>query len=280
MIYISLTTVPDRFAHEETFKENLNSLLHQTAPNDYRILLNIPHVYRNYDNFNLPEWITTYHDKITIIRGDGDYGPITNLLYPLKYVEMEDDDIIIVVDDDHVYHPELISHHLQKHTEYPENHAICYRGNYPMELRTWVEEETLVGVFLQTHTYFPVKHDVYVLLPDHWHSVSYKKKWFDADIFDKEFLEMTWNNDNLMGYYAYKKGFYFLCAAWDNETDFRQVSTLGRDSNSYPVTKPLPYESNSGCNLWRERVNVDVTQNSEFMKVFNDRGVIPWRYTT
>jgi hypothetical protein len=278
MIYVTLTTVPDRINSEYVLRECLDSLLNQSTDQEYKIVLNIPMEYKNYGRFDIPEWLLSYNEKITIIRDEIDYGPISNILYPIKHIPMNGEDLLIVVDDDHYYHQDLIKHHLTMLKKYPENHAICYRGNRPMEMRTWDEDGKRVGVFLQTHAYFPVRKDIYLKLPDHWHSVSYRRKWLQDDIFDPEFLAMTWNNDNLMGHYAYHHGFYFLCAFREDETDFRPVNDYGKGSASYPIVRTLPTEGASGCNLWRQKDTQDVTQNPKFMELFAEKGVIEWRY--
>lgn len=256
MIYISLTTVPDRMQFRESFEQTLLALTNQDTSEVYKIVLNVPLKYNNYETADIPTWlnefIQTHQHKFTLLRDERDYGPITNLLYPLKHVVMHDDDIIIVVDDDHVYAPDLISYHLKMLQKYPKQHAICFRGNQPMDLRWWYDESgKKLGRFYSTHVHFPVNHDTYLRLPDHWHSVSYQRKFFHDDIFDEEFLSMTWNNDLLMGWYAHQHDFYFICPMYENCQDFRAVNYDGHPANSWPIIKMLPFESNSGCNIYR-----------------------------
>lgn len=272
MIYVSLTTVPNRLEDQENFQKVLTALLEQDTSEKYTVLLSIPTVYKNYKSSSVPSWIHSFgmnYENFIILQDDIDYGPITNLLYPLK-LEMEPDDIIIVCDDDHVYESNMISYHLKKLAEYPSNHAICFRGNQAMELRTKEVAGKVVGKLFPTHVFFPVKQDIYLNFPDHWHTVSYKRKFFEKDIFDPDFLNLTWNNDQLMAYYAKKHGFYFLCAAYDKETDYRPVNTDGRGASTFPIKKSIPVVNESGCNLYRANVDqADIWENKHFVEVMS-----------
>lgn len=263
MIYVSFTTVPDRMSAQEIYTSFLNGLLQQDTKEAYKIIINVPLNYKNYDSAEIPEWlvqfIAQHRDKFIVLRDEIDYGPIVNLLYPLKHLKLEPEDIIIVCDDDHLYHQSMISYHLKKLQQYPENHSICFRGNRPMEFRMWTDENNTLANFYHTHVYFPTKHDIYLQFPDHWHSVSYRRKFLQDDIFDQEFLSMTWNNDTLMAYYAWTHNFYFLCANYEHENDWRPVNQDGRSANSFPITQMLPVLGESGCNRYR----VDPSQSQE-----------------
>lgn len=268
MIYISLCALPDRIELRESFSQCINALINQNTELDYKILVNIPNKFINYEEANISEWfleLCNNTPKIQIIRDDIDYGPISNILYPLKHVSMSDDDILIVCDDDHLYHEDLIRYHVHKLNQYPENHCICFRGNDPREMRTWYNSNNKkIGKLYPSCVLFPTRHDIYLRFPDHWHSVSYRKKLLKEDIFDQEFLDMTWNNDILMGYYGWTHNFYFLCANYGGETDYRPVNNEGKGSHSFPIVKPLPNHSNSGCNRWRAKPSTDIWTNSKF----------------
>lgn len=277
MIYISLTTVPDRMAAQETYTQFLNGLLTQDTTEPYKIVLNIPLKYKNYDSADIPDWLMEFikqrEDKFIILRDEVDYGPIVNLLYPLKDLPLDPEDIIIVCDDDHLYHPSMVSYHLKKLQQYPENNCICFRGNRPMELRTWNDGNNILANFYQTHVYFPARHDIYLQFPDHWHSVSYRRKFLKEDIFDPTFLAMTWNNDILMAYYAWTHNFYFLCAEYDQETDWRPVNQDGRSANSFPIVQMLPVSGDGGCGKYRSdpAQNADIWANKTFADGMKDK---------
>jgi hypothetical protein len=278
MIYISLCCLPDRIYLRESFQQCLDALINQHTSYEYKVLLCIPNKFVNYDDFTIPDWlldIVNKDDRINIIRHDIDYGPISNILYPIQFVDMDDDDVLIVCDDDHLYHHEMVEYHMKKLQEYPDNHCICFRGNDPKEMRTWYQDSVKIGKLYNSCVLFPTSKDIYLRFPDHWHSVSYRRKLLKTDLLDVEFLSMTWNNDILMGYYAWKNNFYYLCASYDQETDYRPVNYDGRGSHSFPIVKPLPYESYSGCNRWRAQSNIDIWQHPIFSQVMKeDQGII------
>ena len=280
MIYVTLTTVPFRMEFQESFEKVLHALLHQDVQQEYKVILSIPKKYNNFGETTIPEWLikleTLYTDKLIMLQSDVDFGPITNLLYPLLFTPMNPDDIIIVCDDDQLYESNMVSYHLKKLEQYPDNHAICFRGNQPLDLRTWVENGKTWAKFYGTHFYFPVKQDSYLTLPDHWHTVSYKRKFFKDDIFDAEFLSMTWNNDQLLAHYALRHNFYYLCAAYEHETDFRPVNDMGRGANSFPIKEMLPFEKSSAYNIYTETPeHIDVWKNEKFSKVFTELSTKP-----
>lgn len=277
MIYISVTTVPDRMAAQEVYTEFLNGLLTQDTSEPYKIILNVPLHYKNYDSAEIPAWLTEFisarGDKFIVLRDEIDYGPIVNLLYPVKHLALDPEDIIIVCDDDHLYHPEMISFHLEKLQQYPDNHCICFRGNRPMEMRTWTENGNTYANFYFTHVYFPTDRDIYIQFPDHWHSVSYRRKFLGNDLFDADFLSLTWNNDIQMAYYAWTHNFYYLCPRYDKDTDWRPVNQDGRPANSFPIQRMLPVEGSGGCGKYRAdpSQNKDVWANPKFAEGMKDR---------
>jgi len=282
MIYISLCAMPDRLLLEQSSRQCFHSLLNQNTTLDYKILLNIPLSLRNYDNTTIPEWVIELQkansDKLYILRDEIDYGPITNILSPIKMINMDPEDIIIVCDDDHAYHEDMVSYHVKKLQEYPNKHAICFRGNQPLEMRTWFSDGIKYGKLYNSCVLFPARYDSYLKLPDHWHSVSYRRKFIQNDIFDPDFLSITWNNDILMGVYAWTHDFYFLCANYDKETDFRPVNYDGRGSNSFPLAQMLPFNGDSGCNKWRaknQQPGQDIWNMPKFMELFDtEKGII------
>jgi hypothetical protein len=282
MIYISLCSVPDRLLFQESSEKCLLALLNQDTVESYVVLLNIPLNFKNYEYFEIPSWLLNlqrqYLNKLYILRDEIDYGPISNILSSIKLIDMNSEDIIIVCDDDHIYEKNMISYHLLKLQEYPNNHSICFRGNHPIELRTWYENDKKYGKFYPSCVLFPTRNDIYLKLPDHWHSVSYRRKFLENDIFDPEFLNITWNNDILMGIYAWTHNFYFLCSHYKPETDFRPVNYDGRGSSSFPIKISLPVHINSGCNRWREKnkLSGDIYDIDKLNKLLwnNDKGII------
>jgi len=282
MIYISLCAMPDRLEMKDSSSQCLSSLLEQETAHEYKVLLNIPLKLKNYENTTIPQWVldleVAYNGKLIILRDEIDYGPISNLLSPIKLINMDLNDIIIVCDDDHMYDPKMIEYHLKKLQQYPDHHAICFRGNQPLELRTWYVNNVKYGKLYNSCVLFPTRNDIYLKLPDHWHSVSYRRKFIQQDIFDQDFLNISWNNDILMGCYAWSHDFYFLCANYDQESDFRPVNYDGRGANSFPLMKMLPFSGDSGCNRWRnknKKPGEDIWDLAKFQQLFDkDKGII------
>lgn len=279
MIYLSACCLPDRMLNQNSFIQFLTGLIDQKTSESYKIILNIPNNFINYENATIPDWVLNFikqYNNILLIRDDIDYGPISNIIYPLKHLNLNND-ILIVIDDDHLYHEDMIEYHLKKLNEYPKNHSICFRGNHPLELRTWYSNEVKVGKLYNSCVLFPTQYDLYLKFPDHWHSVSYWTKNLDINkLLDTTFLSMTWNNDLLMGYYGWKYNILYLCANYLKETDYRPVNYDGRGANSFPIKQMLPYESDSGCNLFRAKdQQSDIWCNKDFLDIINnDKGII------
>jgi len=275
MIYITITTVPDRLNFEESITKNLHSLLNQEIDEEYKVVISVPHVYKNYESVVIPEWfdqLLASNDKLITLRGEKDYGPVTNLVYPLQQIQMNPEDLLVVCDDDHEYESNMLVTHLKLLKKYPHNHSICFRGNWPMELRTWYEDGKKMAKFWNCHTYFPTDRDIYLQLPDHWHSVSYRRKFFKPDFLDEDFLNTTWNNDHLLGYYAWTHNFYYICPYIKEETDKRPVNADGRGSSSYPIKNQLGFDV-GGCYHYR---NSKYDNHSIKKEKFDDKKIFEW----
>jgi hypothetical protein len=267
MVYISLTTVPVRMSFWNEFKQNLDSLLNQDTTSDYKVVLNVPYRYKNNNDeeYIISENLLKYveeNPKLIINRVEDDFGPVVKLTGILLYSN-NPDDILIVCDDDHVYHKDMLEYHLKKRNEYP-NDAICFRGDTPVQKREWMENEIKKYTLPTTHTYFPAKFDIQLNVPGHWHSVGYKRGFFSDDFLDKDFLTACDNDDVLVGYYFRKYQRLITCVAWDRETDFRAVNSLGRSSHSFPIINPLLFPS-SGFNEFRAKSGDHMGRSQDFI---------------
>jgi hypothetical protein len=188
--------------------------------------------------------------KIILNRETIDYGPITKVIGALS-ISLDPDDTLIVCDDDHHYHEEMLDYHLKMQKKYNENAIICFRGDIPIAKMYINDEADKKRYILRSeHTYFPVRQDFLMTIPGHWHSVSYKRKFFGEDFLDNGFLSLTDNDDFLSGYYFKKKRVPIICAHWDKETDYRPVNDDGRPSYSFPIKHNLGYPS-SGFDEFR-----------------------------
>mgnify|MGYP006215781553 CR=1 FL=1 len=278
MIYISLTTVPDRLNFERSARINLESLLNQKTDKDYKVLYNIPLTYvgRLADDIGrlpqvlagevieIPDWINKLneeHDRLIINRVK-DFGPVTKVVGALLYTDIPED-ILIVCDDDQEYHEGMIEYHLLKLNQYPKQ-AIAFRGDRLYEKRESEDSETKSHTFTLIPDYFPVKEDLNLMVPGHWHSVGYKRSFFNDTFLDRDFLfNNHWSDDILVAYYVARNNLEIKCVAWDEETDFRLVNTDGRSSVSFPVVQCLPF-TESGCHVLRNITNTHVNDQATY----------------
>lgn len=244
MIYLSLTTVPQRLTNWEVAKINLDSLLNQKTNKDYKVVLNIPNFYKNKNiEYTIPQELIEYQSQnanLIINRVKEDYGPIVKLTGILEYTS-DPNDILIVLDDDQLYHEEMLEYQLMKMEEHPED-IITFRGDIPLRKCTWESENKNYLIFKTTHRYFPVQSDCYLKIPGHWHSVGYKRSFFDDGFLSEDNISLSVNDDVVVGYYFGKRKRYFRCVSWDKETDFRPVNDDGRGSWSFPIVEQLPVD--------------------------------------
>lgn len=265
MIYITLTTVPDRLNFENSAKQNIQSLLNQKTDKKFKVLYNIPIIYKEMEvEYKIPSWLTDIaeSDDKLIINRVSDYGPVTKLIGALLYTSLSED-IILVCDDDHVYHEDMLEYHLKKQTQYPHA-AIAFRGDRLYEKREWVEDGVKKHIYVNVPDSFPVLKDYNLAITGHWHSVSYKRSMFKDDFFEQNFLSKHWSDDILIAYYAIKHKLEIKCVHWDKETDTRLINYFGRDCNTFPVVKNLPFESGTGCHVLRYKTGTLMTDQSTY----------------
>jgi hypothetical protein len=230
MIYISLTTIPDRLRQWNLIEENLNSLLHQKTDKEYKVIFSIPEHYEiPYDLLKFVD----HNSKLSINRKIPDYGSITKIIGVLEYTD-DPNDIIIACDDDYVYHEDMLEYHLKKLNEYP-NHVICFKGEEGIDKRTWNENGERKFVFRRWSILWPTDKDRYLQIPYHHYSVSYKRKYFKDD-FNEKLWEISNIDDLIMSYYLKKNEIWTICVKWDKETDFRVVDRI-----AFPVVKKIIY---------------------------------------
>lgn len=280
MIYISLTTVPDRLNFETSARINIESLLNQKTNKEYKVIYNIPFKYTGKlsDNIgrlptdsqdgeliNIPDWVNELanRDSRLIINRVKDYGPVTKIVGALLYTN-NPDDILIVCDDDQEYHNEMLEYHISKLNQYP-NSAIAFRGDRLYEKREWIEDNITKYSFFQIQDHFPVMYDVNLAITGHWHSVSYRRSFFKDDFLDENFIfNHHWSDDILVAYYVVKHNLEIKCVRWDKETDFRLINSEGRPCHSFPIVRNLPFNS-AGCHVLRHASG----------KLINDQATYP-----
>lgn len=268
--YISLTTVPERIKNWNSFQENLKSLVNQKTLVDYQIILTIPEHYsiknEPYEiHSDLANFIEN-NPKIILNRKTVDYGPITKVIGALS-ISSDPNDTLIVCDDDHKYNEGMIDYHLKMQEKYNSKAVICFRGDIPAEkVLLNPDSDDKKYQLRPCHTYFPVREDFRLVIPGHWHSVSYKRGYFGEDFLDPNFLSLADNDDLLIAYYFKKKGKPIICANWENETDYTPVNDNGRPAWSFPIDWALSHHA-SGFDEFR-RITSD--QNGRLKKELFD----------
>ena len=119
MIYISLSTIPDRL---NTINKSIESLINQTLkPN--KIFVNIPYEYKRFKE-NVSEGdIPVFPDIVEVTRCK-DYGPGTKLLGSINKIKK--DSLLILADDDQVYENYMVETFEKFHKKDPNNAYSFY----------------------------------------------------------------------------------------------------------------------------------------------------------
>ena len=96
-VYVSLTSSPSRL---DKIYYPLNTLDLEFVN---AILLSLPDKYRDEEDYIIPKDLTS-NEKVTLIRGEHDLGPINKLIPALRYLKEHDPSaILITIDDDTAY---------------------------------------------------------------------------------------------------------------------------------------------------------------------------------
>ena len=119
MIYVSLTTIPERIKNIE---KSINSIISQTLKPD-KIFLNIPYKYERFNKVISDEEIPKF-DKIVEVTRCDDFGPGTKLMGSLT--KLKPDSLIILADDDHIYQNYMIEKFFHYYTLNPNNAYSFY----------------------------------------------------------------------------------------------------------------------------------------------------------
>jgi len=240
---ITLTTIPERL-HNTYYQQNgveacIRSLCEQTY-NNYEIHFNIPIVYKLHEVvYNIPEWLVnlqTEYSQLKIYRVE-DVGPSTKILPTIQRVE-EGDAVLIVVDDDMIYRKELVEEHI-KNQSLLENCAIGYDG-----------------LDLINPPFFSDPRDHYVsLAPEnlrvkvlqHYKSVSYKRSFFEEDLFT-DFVGKTSSDDVLISAYMGYRNIHKIVATYEGDNHCDTIAEwhikVGR---SFPLIGPINHDGLQGC---------------------------------
>ena len=120
MIYISISTIPQRLKH---LNESVNSLLNQTRKPD-KIFVNIPYKYKRFSETIEDNQIPKFDSDIVKVTRCEDCGPGTKLLGSLN--KFEKNSLVILADDDHVYEDYMIERFLYFYSKAPNNAYSFY----------------------------------------------------------------------------------------------------------------------------------------------------------
>ncbi len=120
MIYVSLSTIPQRIKNLST---SVESLLNQTQKPD-KIFINIPFKYRRFSETIEHEQIPKFDNSTVEITRCEDSGPGTKLLGSLK--KLEKNSLLILADDDQTYEDYMIEKFFYFYSIAPNNAYSFY----------------------------------------------------------------------------------------------------------------------------------------------------------
>jgi len=120
MIYVSLSTIPQRLKH---LNESVNSLLKQTRKPD-KIFVNIPYKYKRFSETIEDNQIPKFDSSIVEVTRCEDCGPGTKLLGSLN--KFKKNSLVILADDDHVYEDYMIEKFFHFYSMTPDNAYSFY----------------------------------------------------------------------------------------------------------------------------------------------------------
>ena len=120
MIYVSLTTIPQRV---KNLNKSVESLLKQSKKPD-KIFVNIPLNYKRFKETIDDNKIPKFDNRAVEITRSEDYGPGTKLLGSLN--KFEKNSLLILADDDHVYEDYMIEKFFYFYSKAPNNAYSFY----------------------------------------------------------------------------------------------------------------------------------------------------------
>jgi len=120
MIYISISTIPQRLKH---LNESVNSLLKQTRKPD-KIFVNIPYKYKRFSETIEDNQIPKFDSSIVEVTRCEDCGPGTKLLGSLN--KFKKNSLVILADDDHTYENYMIEKFFYFYSKAPNNAYSFY----------------------------------------------------------------------------------------------------------------------------------------------------------
>jgi hypothetical protein len=242
-VIVTLTTIPDRL-HDTKYGEHgiysgLLTLLNQDCV-DYEVHFNIPYTYHmTGEEYIIPSWLEDLqhqYSHLKIFRMN-DEGPLTKILPTIKRIS-NPDTIIVVADDDQRYQPNMVTTHIKNQQLY-EKAAVGYDGL-----------DVLVPFFHDPRDHYVslIPKDLRVKVLQHYKTVSYKRSYFDDDLFT-EFVGKTPSDDILISAYLGYKNIPKIVTFDENDTQPKSLEEwhllVGK---SFPIIGSVHHDTLQGCN--------------------------------
>ena len=258
-IIVSLTTIPSRLHdnNELGIKDCIKSLLNQSYEN-YEIHLNVPEINeKTREQYIIPDWLKSIEGKLKIFRTE-DYGSITKIV-PTLLREKDPDSIIIVCDDDLVYHEDMVSEQVLNQSKFTFDAAVGYDG---MSLKTPTYGD------VRDYYFTSCKKNGEVKVLQGYKTVSYKRKYFDEDFFNK-FLDKSWADDIILSAYMASRGILKMVTYHEGDPDCENLKEWQERGGvqTFPVLRHTHHEQQEGCNLFRTE---GVSQDNPWLWSFID----------
>lgn len=240
---VTLTTIPERLLDthygESGVYSCIKSLCEQTYEN-YEIHFNVPDYYKlRQTTYEIPDWLIGLQnnfDKLKIFRVQ-DVGPSTKILPTIQRIE-QSECVIIVVDDDMVYRDALVEEHIKNQNRI-QNCAIGYDGLGILEECEYTDS--------RNHYVSMVKKDTRVKVLQHYKSVSYKRSFFEEDLFTN-FVGKTNSDDILISAYMGYKNVKKIVARYDHDDHQDNFEIwLQKVGRSFPIIRPISHDNFQGC---------------------------------
>jgi hypothetical protein len=238
-VIITLTTIPERLNDihygEAGIQSCIMSLCAQTYKN-VEIHFNIPTEYKLHKTeYTIPEWLSDLK-QIKIFRVD-DEGPATKILPTIRRIT-DKNTIIIVVDDDQRYHPDMVTEHVKNQKKY-KNCAIGYDALDVVDGPVFND--------IRDHYVSMVPQYTRVRVLQHYKSVSYKRSYFEEDLFT-DFVGKTMSDDVLLSAYMGSKNIHKMVASYKGDPTYSTIeewqSLVGM---SFPITGRIAHSPGQGC---------------------------------
>ena len=242
-IIISLTTIPSRLRDEKdvAIKSCIQSLINQSYE-EYEIHFNIPHInQKTGEEYVIPDWLNSLGGKLKIFRTE-DYGSITKIL-PTLSREEDPESIIIVCDDDLVYHEDMVAEQVLNQSKFTFDAAVGYDG---------MGAKNPVFGDVRDHYFTSNKINGEVKVLQGYKTVSYKRRHFDQDFFDK-FVDKSWADDIVLSAYMASRGVKKMVTYHKDDPEFETLKEWQERGGveTFPVLRHTHHEQQEGCNLFR-----------------------------